>query len=107
MDEDRHSRYQRLISLKLDVYIFPCNIHAMYCYVNCIEGEEIGTGTEIETEIETIMTEEEVEEEEGRWSEHSEGGTRRRRMTMRNLANQVSGTLFSVMFTCNFLVLVY
>ena len=63
MDEDRHSRYQRLISLKLDVYIFPCNIHAMYCYVYRIEGEEIGTGTgtEIETEIETIMTGEEVE----------------------------------------------
>lgn len=80
----------------------------MYCDIYCIEGEEIGTGTEIETEIETIMTEEEVEEEEeGRWSEHSEGETRRRRMTMRNLANQVSGTLFSVMFTCNLLVLVY
>ena len=65
----------------------------MYCYVYCIEGEEIGTGTEIETEIETIMTEEEEEEGGGRWSEHSEGETRRRRMTTRNLANQVSGEL--------------
>lgn len=62
---------------------------------NLTGGEEIETEIVIVTEIEMIMTgEEEVEveeeEEEGRWSEHSVGEMRKRKMIMRNLASQVS-----------------
>lgn len=58
---------------------------------NLAGGEEIETEIVIVTEIEMIMTgEEEVEEEEVRWSEHSVGEMRKRKMIMRNLASQVS-----------------
>lgn len=60
---------------------------------NLAGGEEIETEIVIVTEIEMIMTgEEEVEEEEEevRWSEHSVGEMRKRKMIMRNLASQVS-----------------
>lgn len=55
-------------------------------------GAEIETEIVIVTGIEMTMTgEEEVEEEEeGRWSEHSEGEMRKRKMIMRNHASQVS-----------------
>lgn len=56
---------------------------------NLAGGEEIETEIVIVTEIEMIMTGEE-EEEEGRWSEHSVGEMRKRKMIMRNLASQVS-----------------
>lgn len=56
---------------------------------NLTGGEEIETEIVIVTEIEMIMTGEE-EEEEGRWSEHSVGEMRKRKMIMRNLASQVS-----------------
>lgn len=57
---------------------------------NLTGGEEIETEIVIVTEIEMIMTGEEEVEEEGRWSEHSVGEMRKRKMIMRNLASQVS-----------------
>lgn len=62
---------------------------------NLAGGEEIETEIVIVTEIEMIMTgEEEVEEEEeGRWSEHSVGEMRKRKMIMRNLASQLEEQL--------------
>lgn len=60
---------------------------------NLAGGEEIETEIVIVTEIEMIMTGEEgveEEEEEGRWSEHSVGEMRKRKMIMRNLASQVN-----------------
>lgn len=53
-------------------------------------GAEIETEIVIVTGIEMTMTGEEVEEEEGRWSEHSEGEMRKRKKIMRNHASQVS-----------------
>lgn len=50
-------------------------------------GAEIETEIVIVTGIEMTMT---GEEEEGRWSEHSEGEMRKRKMIMRNHASQVS-----------------
>lgn len=59
-------------------------------------GAEIETEIVIVTGIEMTMTgEEEVEEEEGRWSEHSEGEMRKRKMIMRNHASQVSNCVCS------------
>lgn len=60
-------------------------------------GAEIETEIVIVTGIEKIMTgEEEVEEEEeGRWSEHSEGEMRKRKMIMRNHVSQVSNCVCS------------
>lgn len=59
-------------------------------------GAEIETEIVIVTGIEMTMTgEEEVEEEEGRWNEHSEGEMRKRKMIMRNHASQVSNFVCS------------
>lgn len=58
-------------------------------------GAEIETEIVIVTGIEMTMTGEEVEEEEGRWSEHSEGEMRKRKMIMRNHASQVSNFVCS------------
>lgn len=58
-------------------------------------GAEIETEIVIVTGIEMTMTGEEVEEEEGRWSEHSEGEMRKRKKIMRNHASQVSNCVCS------------
>lgn len=58
-------------------------------------GAEIETEIVIVTGIEMTMTGEEVEEEEGRWSEHSEGEMRKRKKIMRNHASQVSNWVCS------------
>lgn len=58
-------------------------------------GAEIETEIVIVTGIEMTMTGEEVEEEEGRWSEHSEGEMRKRKKIMRNHASQVSNFVCS------------